>query len=41
MKAVLEQMLDRTDPSSVMGAAIAAVISSGDDIIKSLAPAFG
>jgi hypothetical protein len=41
MKAVLEKMLEATDRSSVMGAAIAAVISSGDEIIKSLEPAFG
>lgn len=41
MKAVLEKMLEATDSSGVMGAAIAAVISSGDEIIKSLEPAFG
>ncbi|HYR10709.1 MAG TPA: hypothetical protein VEQ60_23225 [Longimicrobium sp.] len=41
IKAVLERMLDATSPSSVMGVAIAGVINSGEDIIKSLEPAFG
>jgi hypothetical protein len=41
IKAVLERMLDATRPSSVMGVAIAGVINSGEDIIKSLEPAFG
>jgi hypothetical protein len=41
IKAVLERMLDETSPSSVMGVAISGVINSGDDIVKSLEPAFG
>jgi hypothetical protein len=34
-------MMDATSPSSVMGVALAGVIHSGDDIVKSLEPAFG
>jgi hypothetical protein len=34
-------MMEATSPSSVMGVALAGVIHSGDDIIKSLEPAFG
>jgi len=41
IKAVLEKMMDATSPSSAMGIALAGVINSGDDIIKSLEPAFG
>ena len=41
IKAVLERMMDATSPSSAMGVALAGVISSGDDIVKSLESAFG
>jgi hypothetical protein len=41
IKAVLERMLDTTSPSSAMGVAIAGVVNSGDDIVKSLESAFG
>jgi hypothetical protein len=41
MKGVLEQMLDAATPSSAMGMALAGLINSGDDIIKSLASASG
>jgi hypothetical protein len=41
IKAVLEKMMDATSPSSMMGVALASVINHGDDIVKSLEPAFG
>lgn len=41
IKAVLERMMDETSPSSAMGVALAAAINHGDEIIKSLEPAFG
>jgi hypothetical protein len=41
IKAVLERMMEATSPSSAMGVALAGVINHGDDIIKSLEPAFG
>lgn len=41
IKGVLEQMMDAATPSSAMGLAIAGLINSGDDIIKSLEKAFG
>lgn len=41
IKAVLEKMMDETSPSSAMGVALAAAINNGEDIIKSLEPAFG
>lgn len=41
IKAVLERMMDAASPSSVMAVALAGVINSGDDIVKSLEGAFG
>lgn len=41
IKAVLEKMMDAAAPSSAMGLALAGVINSGDEIIKSLEKAFG
>jgi hypothetical protein len=41
IKAVLEKMMDAASPSSVMAVALAGVINSGDDIIKTLESAFG
>ena len=41
IKAVLEKMMDAASPSSVMAVALAGVINSGDDIVKSLESAFG
>lgn len=41
IKAVLEKMLDATSPTSAMGVALAGVINNGDDIVRSLEPAFG